>query len=659
MSIITASGISKSYGANNVLKELSFRVKSGDRIGIVGANGSGKTTLMKIIAGEISPDSGEIFVAGDLSIGHLRQLDQFPDGGTVMEEMRAIFKWQEEAEKELAKITRELDKISEAPLEAEALIKRYSILHEEFRERRGYSYKGEIKGILGSLAFSEDYYDKPVMQLSGGERTRLALAALLLRSPNLLLLDEPTNHLDIGSLKWLETYLINYRGTVIIISHDRYFLDRSVTQIFEIENGRLGCYGGSYSLYKKEKRRRYEEDLKRYEALKSEIEREEEMIRRFKERGTEKLAMRAASREKKVLRMKLPERPFMPDESISINFKENLRSGNDVVLASGLSMSFGEGTERRKLFRDVDLDIKRGDRICVVGPNGIGKTTLLRIILGQLEPDSGHVRLGQNVIPAYYEQGQQGLDLSKTVLDELHSSYKSCDRQELRNLLAAFLFKGDDVFKYVGDLAGGERARLSLLKLMMSGANLLVFDEPTNHLDISSKEVFEDALLSYDGTIIIVSHDRYLLEKMPTAIYELGPDGIEIYLGNYGYYEEKSAGLGSGRAYLDEMTKSSLSEGLSERLSEREKSRELSKAERTAKRTLQKQRAAEERKAERRLAEAEKAAIEAEDEMKRLEKLLCSPEVFSDPMKAAETAKKLKKSEEQFEKLYEIWLSLA
>ena len=616
MSILTASKLNKSFGIETVLEDVTFHVNAGDRVGIVGANGAGKSTLMRILAGELQPDSGELYFEKGASVGYLKQRDHFPDGGTVQEE------------------------VSKAATEKQK---------EAFEERHGYSYDKGLKGILRSLAFTDDYLDKPVGTLSGGERTRLAMASLLLQEPDMLLLDEPTNHLDIGTLKWLEGYLKGYRGTLVIISHDRYFLDKLATRIFEIEHCHLKAYDGNYTTFKEKKQLQYEQDLRHYEQMKAEVARQEEIIRRFKEHNTEHLVKRAQSREKRLAMLDMPDKPTFFREKLKIRFDEKLKSGQDVLQAEDLAMSFTGPEGVKHLFSGVNMDIKKGDRICMVGPNGVGKTTLLKIILGELDPDSGWLKLGQNVVCGYYDQEQKLLDPEKTVLDEVHSTYIKYDQVELRKLLGRLGFYGDDVFKQVKDLAGGEKAKLSLLKLMMTGANFLILDEPTNHLDIAAKEVFEDALLDFPGTLLIVSHDRYLLQKIPTAIYELKPEGITVYLGSYDYYEQKSSSVTSGKAYLETLAKGA---------NPADAQKLLSKEERTLLRQKEKEEAAAKRKRERQLQAAEETVSEAENRVTELENRLCLPEIYSDPEKAREVNSELLAAREDLEKAYEDWMEL-
>ena len=628
MSVLSVSQLNKAFVTETVLEDVSFVVNKGDRIGVVGANGAGKSTLFKIITGEMAADDGIVSTAKDLTVGYLKQREHFPDGNTVLETLMML------GEEPAAK---------RGSLAGSTLAARFEELH-------GYSFDRAAKGILISLGFEQSAFSQQVGALSGGEKTRLALGAMLLREPDLMLLDEPTNHLDIPTLKWLENYLKGYRGTLMIISHDRYFLDKCVNRIFEIERCHLKCYEGNYTRYKELKEIQYEIDLKHYQQQTEEIKHQEELIARYKGRGTEKLIKRAHSREMRLSHIERLEKPVMLSETLKINFSEKLASGNDVVFAEGLSFSY-PGAE--PLFKNVSLDIKKQDRICLVGSNGIGKTTLLKIILGQLRPDSGRVRLGQNVIPGYYDQEQRGLDPESTVLDELHRVYFKYDLTDLRKILGSFLFRGDDVFKKVKDLAGGEKARLSLLKLMMSGSNLLIFDEPTNHLDIAAKEVFEDAIMKFPGTIIIVSHDRYLLQHVPTAILELTADGIIRYPGRYDYYEEKRSSLERGKEAQD----ASVSPEIVEKptVSEPATDSQLQGAEAFRARKAADAAA---RKAAKRLEQAEAAVQAAEDAVRALEEDLCKPEIFSDPEKAAETAKALEAAKAALDDAYWAWMEL-
>ncbi len=671
MIILSATELTKAYGVDIILDRVSFHVNEGDRIGIVGANGAGKTTLLNILTGRDHADSGDFFVSGDTTVGYLSQKDDFSPDGTLMEEVHRIYGKFDEMEAEIHRLS---DRIAEMAAEGNAETPEYSrtmerlgLLQDRFRSEGGFSWRSEMKGILTSMAFGEEYYDKEISTFSGGERTRLALACLLMGKPDLLLLDEPTNHLDIGMLKWLEQFLRNYKGTVMLVSHDRYFLDQMCTRIFEIEHHRLKAYNGNYTAFAEKKRQQREVDLRAYEKQQEEIRRQEDIIRRFKERGTEHLAKRAASREKRLAHIERIDRPEQETGKVKIRFHQDFQSGNDVLIGEGLSKSFGIGRDRRELFRNVDFDIKRGERICIVGPNGIGKTTLLKIMMGEIEPAEGYLKRGHQVTFAYYDQQQEMLDGNKTVMDEVHDAYRLYRDNEIRGLLGRFLFTSEQVFLRVDDLSGGERARLVLLKLMLSGANTLVLDEPTNHLDINSKEVFEEALREFPGTVIAVSHDRYFLNQVATRIYELNADGITEYVGGYDYYEEKKASVASGRKYLNELKEETgRNEQLLEGLHSAQKAAGMIVRDEDGKpltaaeeRALKKKLQAEERRREREQKRLEEEIESLEAEILELQEQMCLPEHLSDPVKLAELDEKLKACQEELEYVYDTWAELS
>lgn len=632
MIVLSANNLTKTYGTDVIIDKASFHLNAGDKVGIIGRNGAGKTTLLNMLTGELPCDEGEFFVSQNMRIGYLKQRDNFSSEGTVLEEIEGIFSGLRELENEIAELS---DKVAENPHDT-GLINRLDELQHRFDREGGYTYKSEMIGILNSMAFDESFYNKKISSLSGGERTRLALAALLLEKPDILLLDEPTNHLDIGTLKWLEQYLEAYRGTIMIVSHDRYFLDRTVNRIFEVENHKVYSYQGKYSDYAAQKKLRRETELRAYNNQQREIARQEEMIRRMKQRGTEHLAKRAASREKRLDMLERIERPESEMGKMKINFKENFPSGGDVIMAENLEKSFGRGAEHRELFHGVNLDIKRGERICILGPNGVGKTTLLRVLLGELTPDAGYLKIGHNVAFGYYDQGQLLLSDANTVLEELKESYRLYTDTEMRSILGRFLFRGEEVFLPVGSLSGGEKARLSLLKLMLSGANTLILDEPTNHLDIESKEVFEEALMEFPGTVIVVSHDRYFLQRIPTRILELTQDGVIEYLGRYDYYlEKKSQGI-SAKKYFSKVQEKPTGDAAQQR-------------------RLKKEREAEERRRARLSEKLETEISELEDKISELEQNLCKPENMSDYELLARLGAEREETEKRLAEAYDEW----
>ncbi|MDR2133448.1 MAG: ABC-F family ATP-binding cassette domain-containing protein [Clostridiales Family XIII bacterium] len=655
MIVLSVKNLTKTYGANTVLHEVNFHVNRGDRVGIVGANGAGKTTLLNILTGLSSPDAGELFIAPSLTVGYLRQDGNFNSERTVYEEMLEALGDLVEMERELEALAGEIARRSESGESTRGLLSRHDRLAEDFKSRGGYGYRSEISGVLSSMAFPESKRSQKVSLLSGGERTRLAMAALLLRKPDLLFLDEPTNHLDIETLGWLERYLGNYGGTIVLVSHDRYFLDKTVNRIFELEGQGFAAYDGNYTAFAEKKRLRRQAELSAWEKTRHEIERQEEIVRRLRGHGTEKLAKRARSREKRLARIDAPERPASEPSRMRMRFRQRYRSGRDVLSAEGLSKGFPHEGARRELFAGVDLDMKRGEHICMVGANGIGKSTLLKLLNGELAPDGGLLQTGHNVMIGYYDQEQELLDDDRSVLDEMTSSYGLYSETELRGMLGSFLFTGDTVFRKVGVLSGGERARLSLLKLMLSGANLLLLDEPTNHLDISSKEVFEEALREFPGTALIVSHDRYFLNRIPSRIVELTRDGLVNYLGGYDYYAEKKEAEGAGKRRLAALSKSA-EPGRAADARETAGGADLSDA--AARRRRNKEASAAEKRRLRALSLAEERIASLEGEVRAFEARMCETAILADHVLLREYGERLKEAKDELAAAYDRWMEL-
>ena len=646
MLVLSGKDISKTYGTDIILEDVSFGVEKGDRIGIVGPNGCGKTTLLNIIAGRLEPTSGDIYIRNDYSIGYLRQKNIFFSGGTVISEAEKTFEHFFSMEKEIERLQLMISDHESSSFEKD--LARYTELIEEYEKAGGYTYKSELSAVLRHMGFDDEAQKKKIEVLSGGERTRLALSCMLLRKPDILILDEPTNHLDLKMLAWLESYLKNYQGTLLVVSHDRYFLDRIVGRIFDMGGGTLTSYTGNYSEYLVKKAERLETMRREYEKQQAEIARQEEMIRRFKQHGTEHLAKRARSREKRLAHVEVLEKPELLQDKMKLSFEADYKSGGEVLSAEDLKKSYGD----RCLFRNVSLDIRKGERVCIIGDNGIGKTTLLKILMEKENPDSGYLRIGYNVNFGYYDQGQMLLDDNETVLGEMKNAYHLFTDTEMRSLLGRFLFRGDDVFKQVSDLSGGEKAKLSLLKLMLSGANTLVLDEPTNHLDIESREAVEAALGEFGGTLLIVSHDRYLLTRIPDRILELTENGIVEYKGNFEYYLEKNS---------QDNEESTEAGQTSSQTRERNKGFEKtlqevrsSEAERQAK----KQQEAEDRRRSRKENEIEERIHMLEGMIADIEEVMADPDKAADFEWMHEQSQLMASYEKEITDLYDEWMML-
>lgn len=541
--ILSCQNISKSFGTDEILKDVSFHIEANEKAAIVGINGAGKSTLLKIIMQEESADTGEIILAKDATIGYLAQYQDVSGHRTIYEEVLEARSDILAMEARLRSMEAQMNQLSGAELEN--LLDGYHRLSHEFELLGGYTYRSEVNGVLKGLGFGEEDFTKKMGELSGGQKTRVSLGKLLVTKPDVLLLDEPTNHLDMESIRWLENFLMNYKGAVVIVAHDRYFLDRVVTKVVEIFQHKAFVYQGNYTDFAKKKAKVREDLLKQYYNQQREIKHQEEVIAKLKSFNREKSIKRAESREKMLDKIERIEKPIEENTDIHIVLEPNVVSGNDVLIAESLAKTYGEN----RLFSELSFEIKRGERVALIGNNGTGKTTILKMINGLVEGDAGSITLGTNVHIGYYDQEHQLLHMEKTIFEEIADDYPQLNNTKIRNVLAAFLFTNDDVFKRIGDLSGGERGRVSLAKLMLSDANFLILDEPTNHLDITSKEILESALNQYTGTVFFVSHDRYFINQTATKIIELTGETLVNYIGNYDYYLEKREEL--TRIYVD------------------------------------------------------------------------------------------------------------
>lgn len=627
MIILSAQHIAKSFGVNAVLRDVSLTVQQGDRIGLVGVNGCGKSTLMRILAGLDAQDGGEISLVRGLRVGYLAQQNMVTSGETVWNELQKVYEQVFAMEKKLRELE---DEMAHAHTDAQRfaqLSADYDRLTQRFEEADGYSWKSMVSGVLNGLGFKPAQYDQCVDSLSGGEQTRLCLARLLLQKPDLLLLDEPTNHLDMETLQWLENYLAAYRGSVLVISHDRYFLDHVCTGIVEILMGSSEQYNGNYTRYIAQRQERFESRMRAYEIQQKEIERQQAIIARYRMFNREKSIRAAESREKALDRMEKLEKP-VDERAIRFSFEARRRTGEDVLQLTEISKSFGE----KHLFHDLTLRVRAGDRVALIGPNGVGKSTLIKIIVGEEQPDTGFIRYGSNVDIGYYDQHQSTLHADKTALDEIWDRFPQMEQSNVRGALGMFLFTGDDVFKPIHTLSGGEKGRVALTALMLRKDNLLLLDEPTNHLDMDSREVLEDALTDFGGTIITVSHDRYFINRIANRIIEMQPDGVTEYIGNYDDYIERKNRPVAVEAEAGK-TKTEL---------EKEKRRE--KLSRQALRQLKI-----------RAQEAEKAVGVKEAEIAELEAQMADPSLYSDAQKSADVQRAYQKAQQALQTLYEQW----
>ena len=637
MIILSCKDICKSYGIRDVLKDITFSINEGDKVGIIGANGEGKSTLFKIITKEISQDSGEIFIDKNKTLGYLSQNLALDSDKNIYEETLSVFDELLNIEERLSSLEIKMNEPYDENNASyhDKLIKDYTTLQDIYSHKGGYIYKGEISRVLKGLGFTEDDFYKSINTLSGGQKTRVALCKLLLRKPDIILLDEPTNHLDLEAISWLEDYMKNYKGTVLVISHDRFFLDSVTTSTFEVIAGKVECYNVPYSKFIDLRKKNYEAKLKAYNLQQAEIKRQEAIIEKFRSFNREKSIRAAESREKALEKMEKIEAPTHEKEGSKIKFEASIKSGYDVLHIENMNKSYGEKT----LFTNLNIDLKRGEKVALIGENGRGKTTLFKIIMDKVHSDKGVKVLGTNVNVGYYDQEQSDLNLDKTIIDEVWDEFPNLTTSKLRSYLASFLFTGDDVFKVINTLSGGEKCRINLLKLMLSKSNLLLLDEPTNHLDIMSREALEDAILEYDGTLMVISHDRYFLNKVIGRILELKENGVSEYLGNYSYYQEKKLNPTRFEDYEELANGKTKTQLKDEKKKKREAEKEV-KALQLKIKTL------------------EKTISEKEDELTSLQEQLCLESIYSNPTESQRVNNEIKKLEDCIAQLYEEWENL-
>ena len=637
--ILSCQGISKSFGEKVILEDASFHIEEREKAALIGNNGAGKTTLLRIIMNELHADSGQVVLMKDKQIGYLAQYQDVQGHRTVYEELLSTKQYIIDMEERMRSMELEMKHASGEELER--LMNSYTRLTHEFELENGYAYKSELMGVLNGLGFTEEDFNKQVATLSGGQKTRVALGKLLISKPDILLLDEPTNHLDMESIAWLETYLLNYPGAVFIVSHDRYFLDKVVTKVIEIETGHVRMYSGNYSAYAEKKAQLRDAQYKAYLNQQRDIKHQEAVIVKLKSFNREKSIKRAESREKMLNKIQRIEKPLEVQSQMRLSLEPRVVSGNDVLTVEELAKSFPQ----QKLFSNISFQIKRGERVALIGNNGTGKTTMLKILNGLLDADAGSFSLGAKVQIGYYDQEHHVLHAEKTIFQEISDTYPTLTETEIRNMLAAFLFTGDDVFKEISALSGGERGRVSLAKLMLSEANFLILDEPTNHLDIASKEILEEALNSYTGTVLYVSHDRYFINQTATRILDLTNQSVVNYIGDYDYYLEK-------KEELTEKYAPSAAETATEAKEEAPSEGKLTWQQ-------QKEEQARKRKQENELKKVETRIEELETRDKEIDDTLVLPDVCTNVGRCAELSREKDKIQQELEELYEKWETLA
>ena len=637
--ILSCQGISKSFGEKVILEDASFHIEEREKAALIGNNGAGKTTLLRIIMNELHADSGQVVLMKDKQIGYLAQYQDVQGHRTVYEELLSTKQYIIDMEERMRSMELEMKHASGEELDR--LMNSYTRLTHEFELENGYAYKSELMGVLNGLGFAEEDFNKQVATLSGGQKTRVALGKLLISKPDILLLDEPTNHLDMESIAWLETYLLNYPGAVFIVSHDRYFLDKVVTKVVEIEAGHVRMYSGNYSAYAEKKAQLRDAQYKAYLNQQRDIKHQEAVIVKLKSFNREKSIKRAESREKMLNKIQRIEKPLEVQSQMRLSLEPRVVSGNDVLTVEELTKSFPQ----QKLFSNISFQIKRGERVALIGNNGTGKTTMLKILNGLLDADAGSFSLGAKVQIGYYDQEHHVLHAEKTIFQEISDTYPTLTETEIRNMLAAFLFTGDDVFKEISALSGGERGRVSLAKLMLSEANFLILDEPTNHLDIASKEILEEALNSYTGTVLYVSHDRYFINQTATRILDLTNQSVVNYIGDYDYYLEKKEEL--TEKYAPSAAETSV------------ESKEEAPSEGKLTWQQQKEEQARKRKQENELKKVEKRIEELETRDKEIDDTLVLPDVCTNVGRCAELSREKDKIQQELEELYEKWETLA